>query len=293
MKPNKKENIYQFQTSKKMPYSLILNLIPQSPIPHKFLTGRHLHALFLTLVSSIDKSLGDRLHESTSNKPFTISPLQTQKRQSKSRDITLQWQHQKSIPPGTNCWWRISLLDDDLFGKFTQLWLNLNPDHPWHLGPADLNIISIFGTPKSNQPWAGSFSYPELYENASNSQKIIALNFATPTSFRQGSYDTPMPTKDSVFNSLLNRWNKYSGMEFLEMTFECIYPSYIDINTEIVADSRSKFIGVVGEVSYRIFGDVKPEQIKQINTLADFAIYCGLGRKTPMGMGMARRLNVV
>lgn len=274
-----------------MPYSLVLNLIPKSPIPTGYLTGRHLHALFLTLVSSVDKKLGDRLHESTANKPFTISPLQTQKRHSKSRDHSLQWQHKQSIPPGTNCWWRISLLDDKLFGELTQLWLNINPDQPWHLGPADLNIISIFGTAKSNQPWASSFSYQEIYEQASDFHRIIALNFATPTCFRQGNYDTPMPTRESVFNSLLNRWDKYSEMEFLEIPIESIYPSYLDINTEIIADSRSKFIGVVGEVSYRIFGDVEPEKIKQINSLADFAIYCGLGRKTPMGMGMVRRLN--
>jgi CRISPR-associated endoribonuclease Cas6 len=29
--------------------------------------------------------------------------------------------------------------------------------------------------------------------------------------------------------------------------------------------------------------------IKQINTLADYALYAGVGRKTPMGMGMLRR----
>jgi CRISPR-associated endoribonuclease Cas6 len=32
--------------------------------------------------------------------------------------------------------------------------------------------------------------------------------------------------------------------------------------------------------------------IKQINTLADFALYSGVGRKTPMGMRMVRRLPI-
>jgi CRISPR-associated endoribonuclease Cas6 len=45
-----------------MPHSLVLNLIPQSPIPVQFLEGRHLHALFLTLVSSVDRELGGQLH---------------------------------------------------------------------------------------------------------------------------------------------------------------------------------------------------------------------------------------
>jgi CRISPR-associated endoribonuclease Cas6 len=45
----------------------------------------------------------------------------------------------------------------------------------------------------------------------------------------------------------------------------------------------------VGEISYRILGDVEPLVIKQINALADFALYAGVGRKTTMGMGMVRR----
>ena len=70
-----------------MPHSLVLNLLPQSPIFPQFLTGRHLHALFLTLVSSVDKKLGDRLHESTADKAFTLSPLQVQFNISASLDV--------------------------------------------------------------------------------------------------------------------------------------------------------------------------------------------------------------
>ncbi|MDX2098052.1 MAG: CRISPR system precrRNA processing endoribonuclease RAMP protein Cas6 [Leptolyngbyaceae cyanobacterium bins.59] len=47
----------------------------------------------------------------------------------------------------------------------------------------------------------------------------------------------------------------------------------------------------MGTVSYRILGDVEPITVKQLNTLADFALYAGVGRKTPMGMGMIRRSN--
>jgi len=43
-------------------------------------------------------------------------------------------------------------------------------------------------------------------------------------------------------------------------------------------------------MNFRIMGDVDPMIIKQINTLADFALYSGVGRKTPMGMGMVRRI---
>ncbi|MEH1937560.1 MAG: CRISPR-associated endoribonuclease Cas6 [Nostoc sp.] len=282
-----------------MPHSLVLNLLPQSPIPPQFLTGRHLHALFLTLVSSVDTTLGDRLHDSTADKAFTLSPLQINSPLLKGGKggSKLQYSHQQPIPAGTPCWWRISLLDDTLFAKLTQLWLNLNPNRPWHLGPADLYITSIQGTPQSIQPWANASTYAQLYEEASDVYDglrlrncSINLSFSTPTAFRQGQYDSTLPTRESVFNSLLSRWNKYSGIEFNHIAIESIFPSFVNIHTEILADSRSKFIGIVGEVNYKILGEIQPIQIKQINALADFALYSGVGRKTTMGMGMMRRM---
>jgi CRISPR-associated endoribonuclease Cas6 len=117
------------------------------------------------------------------------------------------------------------------------------------------------------------------------------LVFSTPTAFRQGQYDTTLPTRESVFNSLLSRWNKYSGIEFSNLAIESIFPSFVNIHTEIIVDSRSKFIGILGEVSYRILGEITPIQIKQVNALADFALYAGIGRKTTMGMGMGRKLQ--
>ncbi|MCC5634804.1 CRISPR-associated endoribonuclease Cas6 [Nostoc sp. CHAB 5844] len=275
-----------------MPHSLVLNLLPQLPIPPQYLTGRHLHALFLTFVSSVDRELGDRLHDSTADKAFTLSPLQIHSPLFKGGKggSKLHWEHQQPIPTGTPCWWRISLLDDTLFSKLTQLWLNLNPSHPWHLGPADLYITSIQGTPQSTQPWANACTYTQLYEEASETERSLNLSFATPTAFRQGQYDTTLPTRECVFNSLLSRWNKYSGIVFSAIALESIFPSFINIHTEILADSRSKFIGIIGEVNYRLLGEIEPIQIKQLNTLANFALYAGVGRKTTMGLGMVRRL---
>ncbi|HBE16633.1 MAG TPA: CRISPR-associated endoribonuclease Cas6 [Cyanobacteria bacterium UBA11367] len=274
-----------------MPHSLILNLTPASPIYPQFLTGRHLHALFLNLVSHVDIELGTYLHDEKTEKAFTLSPLQINTKKYQPRDNTLQYSHSQPILANTSCWWRISLLDDTLFSKLTKLWLNLNPKHPWHLGSADLYITSILGTPQSTQPWANACSYQELYDKASDCDRNISFSFATPTAFRQGKFDTALPTKDSVFNSLLTRWHKYSGIELSDFSIESVFPNFFNIHTEIAVDSRSKFIGCVGDISYRIFGDVEAVRIKQINALADFAIYCGLGRKTPMGMGMVRRVN--
>lgn len=278
-----------------MPHSLILNLAPVSPIYPQFLTGRHLHALFLSLASSVDQNLGDYLHDAKTDKAFTLSPLQVVKSSKsgvKNHNQILQWEHTQPIPTGTPCWWRISLLDDTLFSKLTHLWLNLNPKQPWHLGPADLHITSILGTPQSTQPWANAISYAQLYEQASASDRQIDFSFCTPTASRQNQYDSALPTRELVFNSLIKRWNQYSGIELSKTIIEPIFPSFFDIRTAIVTDSRSKFIGCVGAMNFRILGDVEPLVIQQINALADFALYSGVGRKTPMGMGMVRRLLI-
>ena len=272
-----------------MPYSLVLNLLPRSPIPSSNLSGRHLHALFLELVNSVDGELANQLHQQSSEKAFTLSALQVEGQGARGSGL-LQFQHDRAIPAGTPCWWRISLLDEGLFGRLTHLWLNLNSQQSWHLGAADLQVMSVLGTPQVAQPWANFSTYVQLYEQASDQRRQVRFAFCTPTTFRVSRYDCAMPTKELVFRSLLKRWNEYSGMVFPVELIESIYPSFFDIRSEIVMDSRSKLIGCVGEVTFQILGEVEAVAIKQINALADFALYAGVGRKTPMGMGMVRRI---
>lgn len=153
-------------------------------------------------------------------------------------------------------------------------------------------ITKILGTPQVDQPWANACTYSQLYDRASETNRLIAFSFATPTTFRQGKFDSVIPTRDCVFNSLLSRWNKYSGIELPDQSLDALFSTFVNIKTERLTNYESNFVGIVGEVSYRILGDVEPLVIKQVNALADFALYCGVGRKTPMGMGMTRRIAV-
>ncbi|MBE9078961.1 CRISPR-associated endoribonuclease Cas6 [Romeria aff. gracilis LEGE 07310] len=287
-----------------MPHSLVLNLLPQSPIPPGFTSGKHLHALFLSLVSTVEPELANQLHANQGNKAFTLSPLQVSPPPHPSTHPPIHWNHLQSVPPNTPCWWRISLLDDRLFSRLNPLWLNLNPQHPWHLGPADLHITSILGTRQSTQPWANFSSYGQLCEQASEQERKLILQFCTPTAFRQGKYDSAMPTPERVFGSLLRRWNAYSGQDFPKAILESLQPSYFEIRTQLATDPRSQFqhtgaqtspcnqfMGCVGKVTYQILGRVDTEAVKQLNTLANYAFYAGVGRKTPMGMGMSRRVD--
>lgn len=300
-----------------MPHSLVLNLFPDSPIPPGFLTGQHFHALFLSLVSSVNKRLGDELHANQANKPFTLSPIQVvsglrtssdsklrRERPKVVAERSLRWQYQEAIAPGSPCWWRISLLEDRLFHQLSQLWLNLNPQKPWHLGPADLYITSILGTPQSTQPWANYCPYEQLYEGASRDNRRISLQFFTPTAFRHGKYDSALPTPEAVFGSLLRRWSRYSPIPISSEAIALLHPSAFKIHTERVTDPRQQFqhtgasinpaqqfTGCIGTVTFQVLGDASPEILQQVNALADFALYAGVGRKTPMGMGVTRRVS--
>jgi len=56
---------------------LLLILSQKTSIYPEYLTGQHIHGLFLTLVSSVDQELGDRRrHGEKANKGFELSPIQ-------------------------------------------------------------------------------------------------------------------------------------------------------------------------------------------------------------------------
>ncbi|MEL6606154.1 MAG: CRISPR-associated endoribonuclease Cas6 [Cyanobacteria bacterium J06614_10] len=274
-----------------MPYSLVLNLVPLSPIPKTHLSGRHLHALFLDLVRSQDPDLATVLHSQTSKKAFTLSPLQTSLSKLQYPD-TLQWSHNRAIPAGTPCWWRITLLDDLLFTQLAHLWLGLSAQQQWQLGGSPLQISRVTGTQQAGQPWASYLSYEQLYAEASDQNRKLHFMLCTPTTFRISEYDASLPTRDRVFKSLLKRWNHYSQIPFPEDIINCIYPGAYNIHSDIAIDSRSKLIGCIGNITFQILGkNISPAAIKQINALAQFSLFAGLGRKTPMGMGQTFYIN--
>jgi len=83
-----------------------------------------------------------------------------------------------------------------------------------------------------------------------------------------------------------------------------VQPSYFDIRTEVAIGPRSQFqhtsaktnpcnqfTGCVGKVTYQVKGKVDALTLKQLNTLADFALYAGVGCKTPVGMGVTHRIS--
>ena len=102
------------------------------------------------------------------------------------------------------------------------------------------------------------------------------------------------PQPELVFSSLLKRWNAFSELKIPEehaAYFPSIKVSSYDLRTQLVHFSRYKIIGFKGEVEYELPGNASEGFRREVNALADFASYSGVGAKTAMGMGQVRRIN--
>ncbi|MEO0458757.1 MAG: CRISPR system precrRNA processing endoribonuclease RAMP protein Cas6 [Cyanobacteria bacterium P01_A01_bin.114] len=290
-----------------MPQSLILNLVPEASIPQQHLNGAHLHHLFLNLVSSVDPQLGRVLAVDSQNHSFSLSPLQVAPRVGFSASMPnlrflfprwgvplrpLQYRYQSEIPAGASCWWRISLLDDGLFGHLSRAWQKVALQQPWFLGSTPLHITGLCDRAHRNPDWARVSSYQQLYEQASDQTRDIRLQFLTPATFGHGGYESPLPTRDAVFHCLRKRWNRHSGLAFAPSLIEPIMPVGFDIQTEVLQDTETKIVGCLGQITFRIVGDVDALTIKRINTVADYTLFCGIGHQTTLGMGIVRRIQV-
>lgn len=284
-----------------MPQSLVLNLVPETQIAQKYLNGQALRRLFLSLVSAVDPELGYILQTDSQNRAFTLSPLQHASHSLASSETgryrlpqlstELQYQYQTDILPGAPCWWRIAWLDDELFGHLSPLWQETLPQRSWYLGSARLNITSLACNPQQNPDWASRCSYQALYQQASERQREIQLQFLTPASFHQAGYASPMPTRDLLFHCLRRRWNRHSGLAFAPNVVTPIVPTDFQLHTVALQDLKTRMIGCLGRLRFQILGDVDPLTIKRINTLADFTRYCSVGCHTTTGMGLVNRFQ--
>ncbi|MEO1591399.1 MAG: CRISPR system precrRNA processing endoribonuclease RAMP protein Cas6, partial [Cyanobacteria bacterium J06632_22] len=252
-----------------MPQSIVINLVPEAVIPKQYLESQHLQKLFLALVSAVDPELGRILQADSQNRAVNLSPLQvpdpkndrlTSRKlkfflpRGPSEQHVMQYQHKADIPAGVHCWWRISLLDDALFEDLSYAWERQLTRKNWFLGPARLHITNLFANSQQPFDWASQQTYQQLYEGASETERKIQFQFLTPAVFRQGSYDSPMPTRDALFHSLRKRWNRYSGLAFAPSVISSIIPQAFELQTATVETSQHKVIGCLGHLTFNLIG---------------------------------------
>ncbi|WP_110515523.1 CRISPR-associated endoribonuclease Cas6 [Herpetosiphon llansteffanensis] len=241
--------------------------------------GHRAHALFLELIKASDPALSEQLHAASQTKPWTVTPLPQQARR---------------LHNGESYPLRVAFLQANLYWPFAQSFLQ-RPQQQLRLGSSNFKLHAIHTT-SQDSAWAGTSTWQTLVDQAQASDEVT-LWFATPTCFKLGRDRTGkqrigvLPDGQSVFQSLLRRWNAFAptplaSCEQLEQ-FDIQIKRY-QLHTDML-HAQNKQLGFLGKVCYKLAGDLHERRI--LTTLADAAMYLGVGAKTTQGMGLVQRLK--
>jgi CRISPR-associated endoribonuclease Cas6 len=280
-------------TNGDMLYSIVLKLVPTCETTVRATMGHQAHAAFLRTMRESDPALAELLHLPNSPaRPFTVSPL-----------LGVGRAHDGEVPlsPERDYFLRFTVLYPPIFERFMTRFLKGDGRPVIRLGKAPLLIKEILSTPGSH-PWAGYTSWAQLMGEA-RPEAEITLAFTAPTAFGFGQREwgkkvMVLPEPDLVFGSLVRSWNNLSPpslrvdrdtlMTYVEK--HVVVKRLRGLKTQMLSFRRSPQIGFVGQVTYGLMAENEAARC-QLNALADFAFYAGVGIKTTMGMGQCRKMT--
>ncbi|GAK61621.1 CRISPR-associated protein [Candidatus Vecturithrix granuli] len=280
---------------------MLMTGYPTQEIPAGYVQGPALQGMFLHLLESVDPAVMQRLHADNRYRPYTLSPLGVEDLpvSGPSRERNFQGfrlSRQEMLQPGQPCSVRITLLEDDLFPTFSRYFL-AQAEPTFRLGNVEFQVTNVLVAGDNGNPWSRYISYPELIAHAARQQRQcrIGLRFLSPTSFRNGDVDLPLPWPRLVFQSYLKRFCEFYPVDFLPDFAEQVecYTGIgrLDwIRTETIKTKNVLLVGFTGDVWFHIDPKAPPDLVWQMNLLADFALFCGTGRKTTIGLGQTMRM---
>ncbi len=249
--------------------------------------GRAVYAEVLGQIDRRDPALARQLHAWNGPVPLTCSSLLRARRQ--GRDI--------HVGPGETYDLHITGLVEPVSQLLHSLLLEA-PQATWTIHNHPFELQSVTCDPAGHD-WAGMADYQQLAAvhllNVDAPANRVTLHFDSPTSFKSGGMQVPIPTPDLVFGSLVDRWNLFSPIplsdEMREFSRTCIAVSRYNLHTVPVPQKNRSFrIGAVGDVTYTaLAGDRYWRGAMQM--LADFALFSGVGVQTTNGMGQVRRVD--
>lgn len=240
-----------------MPYSTIIKL--NSDRNYKRFNGQQVHGLLYNLLSSEEHKIADKIHDKYEIKPITASII-------------------KSVP----CL-RFTFLQKEIADVFLRACLKAK-NFPLKLGKQEINSDKVITT--GNNKLSDHCKYKDML---GNDKKNFEMKFITPTTFRKGKLNHPLPDLEAMFKSLIRKWNLFSGFEYNQEEILNYVDKYMaikrhDIHSDIVKYKDHMQIGFVGSLEIMIFDD-NIEMRKKIQSLVEFSYYAGVGYKTTMGMG--------
>lgn len=279
-----------------MPVSLVLTLAPRWSAELSRTTGHLAHGALLAAIADRDPLLAESLHaDGGMAKHFCISQL---------------------IGPGepTGPAWpvdaerRYRLRIASLESALSQLLLTMQHDPPPELTLSHLPFQVLGATTHPRRHgWAGRISWDELVgagvRRAGN--RHLRLQFHSPTSFRDGHHNLPLPLPHLVVGSLAAQWRACAPAPLVGF-IDALVPagaSQADgaaalerqiriarhrIETRLLAFPDYRRVGFSGAVDFELAPGIPPAAAAAAQTLACLAQYAGIGDKTTMGMGQVR-----
>jgi CRISPR-associated endoribonuclease Cas6 len=246
-----------------MPYIVSIPLkTDERPRPD---VHRSLHANVYAWFAAADPDLAEELHSRTPRKPFTLSPL---------------------MKEDGNWAFRVALLKDELWQPF-QEGLAARPIASLRRNEIPLAMVDVALHHRT---------YREMFEEAGTSTRID-LKFLTMTCFKAGDLYSPLPEPRSIIRSWLTRWSEYAppdlriNVALVDVAMAHLGVSAYNLRTRVQNLGYGQEMGFLGWANLRVVKARKlgPDLLRQFNALADYAEFCGTGRKTTHGMGQTRR----
>ena len=285
-----------------MPFSILVQGYPNDDVPVPHVQGPELQGMLLHLIKEVDPIVTQRLHPDQKYRPYTLSPLgvgeptpdPSQEGNYRKGFDGFRLPRQYDLSAGTPCYLRVTFLEDMLFPIFSRYFLD-RVEPTFRLGETEFTVTNVLATADHNNPWSAYINYSELIERASPKNRRITLQFLTPTSFRRGNVDFPLPDPRLVFRSYRKRFEEF----FYQVAFLPDFDEQVEFYTGIadlyrlqtakIKTKKVPLIGFTGKVTYYIDRQAPPDLVYQMNLLADYAFFCGTGRKTTVGMGQTVR----
>jgi CRISPR-associated endoribonuclease Cas6 len=292
-----------------MPYALVLHCHTQNGvISPEDLQGQKTLALFLQeLIQKQDPAVATRLHAPKNSKSFTTAILQPLGSHDRGRPNEKRPDHRSRAHPGDagEMKLRLTLLDDALYPLLSQFFLQHIGGMPTlHLGRSALVVSKVSVTSESGEPWAGCASFETLLAQSSATETAWRLSFATPTAFKAGDADLPLPIPRLCFQSWLNSWDEHVPCPFFAdkaerqgFLNEVVEGQVsVDFSQLRMADQgfyfdghRTRERGFTGVCRLAVKpAKTAPQHRHILGALVRYGFYAGTGRKTTMGMGVTQ-----
>ena len=246
-----------------------------------------LHAWFLHQIRDFDPELSAYLHDSGSEKPFSLTGLNGQFT-SHSRSLQLRADEIYR--------WRINILSGDVTPDIA-FWLRDLPS-TLELKDAPLTIESVrLAYPATTYAKLLRQGEAQTEENTSARRpNALSLTFSSPTSFRRRGHHLPLPLPYSVFQSYLRRWNHFAKQQIEKEDFLNWIDAHVIIQhhqidcRKVAAGKQGSVTGFTGAVTYALDRKAaeEPDFVAAFYALGHLASYCGTGHKTTFGLGETR-----